>query len=84
MRLLEAGHIVNDARLNELENWRRRDEPRIARLSSAAEIADAVRTALAERGARTWKRWHVVTACLVGLVTVAGGVASFLNAVGVL
>lgn len=84
MRLLEAGQIVNDLRLNELEGWRRKDEPRVARLSTAAEIADAVRDALADRGRRTWKRWHIVVAGIVTLVTVAGGVASFLNAIGVL
>ncbi len=84
LRLVEAEQKVNSLRMDELEAWRRRDEPRIAELTTAAQVAREVRAALADARRVEWRLWQKAAAAAVGGVTLAGGVASFLKAIGVL
>lgn len=68
-------------RLVALEEWRRRDEPRVSELVHDGELADAVRDALAHRS-----RWELTLAqkiagALCGLVVVAGGITQIVQAV---
>lgn len=81
---LEAGEIVTDRRLDDLEAWRDRDEPRTLKLVQDAQIADEVRQALREAGARRWSRLEKIGALALGAVTFAGSIAELLHAIGAL
>jgi hypothetical protein len=82
--LLEAARTVDDARLNEIESWRRRDEPRTLALVNDATVADQVRKALRERSTRSWSLWQKAGATLLGGIAFAGSTVSLLQAIHVL
>lgn len=52
--LLEASDAVRAAQLNELEGWRRRDEPRVQTLVEDGRVADQVRDALETANEHRW------------------------------
>jgi hypothetical protein len=78
VRLLEAGQIVHDARLNEIEAWRRRDEPRTLQLVQDATVADEVRKALKERTRHEWSISQKIAAVVVALPTFAAGILALI------
>lgn len=74
MQVLEVTEHVSEARLNELESWRRRDELRIGDCL-------AVITRLQRRGNDARLTWKVITgilAALVAVVTIADGLVQLL------
>jgi len=85
--LLKVADVVHDARLNEIDAWRRRDEPRIARLDEDAKVASEVRKVLDEQRrtlerrnrARVVERWTATQragAALVGAVGILAGIGA--------
>jgi hypothetical protein len=82
LRLVEVSQVVTDARVHELENWRRRDEPRVNKLDRDATVADQVRAALAEQSAHVWSLPAKIAAAITFLVTATGGVLAILQQLG--
>lgn len=82
VEFLEAARSVDNARVHELENWRRRDEPRIEALATAAIAAEARKAVEHEFRARAWSRWQKTGAGLAGAIVAAGGLLDILRALG--
>jgi hypothetical protein len=79
VRKLETRRAADDLRLQVLEQWRRRDEPRVAELATAAQVAAEVRKALTDRGRHEWTLWQKAAAAVSGIVVLAGEVASLMH-----
>lgn len=75
IRMLEAELLVMSMRVQELETWRRVDEPRIDKLITDGHVADEVRKALSQRSRRDFTFLEKLAAAVVGLVAFAGGIA---------
>jgi hypothetical protein len=79
LRAVEASQIVDGARLNELESWRRRDEPRTLSLVHAADVADEVRKALNERSQHEWSIGQKLAAAMIAAPTFIAGVLALVE-----
>ena len=75
IRALEAGGIVTEMRLTQLEGWRKLDQPRIEQLVRDGDVAEQVRAALDVRAGHQWKLWEKAAAAACAFVGVAGSLA---------